>query len=142
MFYTGVLYGNWSRFTPGRRAMRWQQDGGKPQQTHALCRGRFGLFLVNKKIFRSRCAILTVFVVTIVFRRVSRSCIAFERAAAMDGVGRTRLVSHWRGNPDSLGSPKKITFIQVPATLDRMRSQINAKSCVCHASYVAWPVRS
>ena len=110
MFYTGVLYGNWSRFTPGRRAMA--ADGGKPQQTHALCRGRFGLFLVNKKIFRSRCAILTVFVVTIVFRRVSRSCIAFERAAAMDGVGRTRLASHWRGNPDSLGSPKR--FFSVP----------------------------
>ena len=109
MFYTGVLYGNWSRFTPGRRAMaaRWRKAAA---DAHALCRGRFGLFLVNKKIFRSRCAILTVFVVTIVFRRVSRSCIAFERAAAMDGVGRTRLASHWRGNPDSLGSPKSFFF--------------------------------
>ena len=62
----------------------------------------FGWVELDEKLFRSRCAVLTVFVVTFEFGRVSRGRVAFERSSAVDGVGRTVLVASLGGNPESL----------------------------------------
>ena len=77
------------------------------------CRRRlvvFGWVELDEKLFRSRCAVLTLVVVTFVVGRVSRSRIAFERSSAVDGVGRTVRVGRWWGNPDSLRVAKKVSY--------------------------------
>ena len=70
----------------------------------------FGWVELDEKLFRSRCAVLTVFVVTFEFGRVSRGRVAFERSSAVDGVGRTVLVASLGGNPESLRVAKKVFY--------------------------------
>ena len=106
----GPVFRHWCRLAHGRfsrrrvlvlPALRWRRRLVV-----------FGWVELDEKLFRSRCAVLTVFVVTFEFGRVSRGRIAFERSSAVDGVGRMVLVASLGGNPESLqGARKSFTYL-------------------------------
>ena len=77
--------GAWSFFSA--------QGAGAPCAPLPLLLVVFGGVELDEKTLRSRCAVLTLFVVTFLFGRVSRSRVAFERSSAAGGVGRTGRVS-------------------------------------------------
>ena len=100
--------------------------------------GLFGFwsFCCWRKLFRFRCAILTLADVTIAFGIVVRPRILLERAAAMVGVGRTAVVGAGWGNPDLLPRPKKVFSLSLYMYMYHFVDDLVYYKCTWYGTYM------